>query len=322
MTGHVSPPPSDSLRALLESNLRFAPEFQQGLLTNHLSMCLVALDRLGAPPARLREFFDAYRGPLEPLRDDAGRRETLLRRLAEVGRETLLRERLPQLVAGLGGAAFHGLIRLAYAIESDLDDELAHALAYFEEAQLPLQTAAAATDEADPLALLESLHALGQPRPQGANIALRMERAFATPEVARTAARLAFEPGTLARLAAAALLVYATSDDFTALHGVTASHAARVVAPYVDETLLARSLWLALAAAYVSTGSPRLPDRQARHALRTRSAPDWSDVAAAALRTNDDHVSKIVFSCRSEDAAYRDPLYRVVAWRAAERGRA
>lgn len=311
-----------ALRELLELNLGFDPEYGAGLLTNHLSMCLIALDRLGAPPQRLKAFFESHTGSLVPLHDDGGRRAALLRRLRDQGRAPLLRERLAELAPGLAGAAFHGLIRLAYALEADLDAELAHALGYFEECRMTLEAPDVEPDADDPVALLEEVHALRLPRPAAPNIAIRMQAAFAIPAVAQAAGRLRVDAGTLERLAAAALRLYAGSDDFTALHAVTACHASRLLVPHVDATTLARCLWPALLAAYVSTGSPRLPDDAGLDRLRARGAPGWDEVAAAATRSDDDHVVKIGWSCRSEDAAYGDPLYRVVAWRAAERGSA
>src|SRR4051812_23649887 len=48
------------LTELLFQNRLYDVEYQGGL-SNHLSMALVALQRLGATDARLREYFDRYR---------------------------------------------------------------------------------------------------------------------------------------------------------------------------------------------------------------------------------------------------------------------
>src|SRR5207244_8288965 len=63
----------------------------------------------------------------------------------------------------------------------------------------------------------------------------------------------------LGSLAEAALLVYASTGDFTALHGLTGTHAVRVSTPFIAVRVpVVRHLFQALCAAYVSIGTPTL----------------------------------------------------------------
>ena len=131
----------------IADGLRYGAEFEGGM-SNHLPMTLVALHRLGADATRLRAFNDHYRTRLEPLeaatevvtketlasfagshRSNAELRLFFKSQLADVGRQRLLEQTLPNLMPGVGGGAFHPLLRLGYALDIDHDDEVVEALA-------------------------------------------------------------------------------------------------------------------------------------------------------------------------------------------------
>ena len=61
---------SAACRALLADSQRFSAKFGGGMF-NHLPMALLALDRLGADEARLREFAAMYSRKLRPKTDRA-----------------------------------------------------------------------------------------------------------------------------------------------------------------------------------------------------------------------------------------------------------
>ena len=50
-------------------------------------------------------------------------------RIREAGFDAVLHDWVPVLMPGLAASAFHALIRLAYAIDSGIEDEIACALA-------------------------------------------------------------------------------------------------------------------------------------------------------------------------------------------------
>src|SRR5262245_33121916 len=68
-------PPTGVAQRILEANRHYDAQFHHGL-SNHLSMAVVALHELGAPDARLSEFFERYRSRLEPVPE---RREPIVR---------------------------------------------------------------------------------------------------------------------------------------------------------------------------------------------------------------------------------------------------
>jgi hypothetical protein len=110
--------------------------------------------------------------------------------------------------------------------------------------------------------------------------------------------------------------LYASTDDFTALHGVTGLEAISRLRPYVsDVERLDRSSFQALAAAYLSIGAPDIWST-ARLSEMGEMTLDESDVATRAAFSDVEHVAKIVFTSRRLHVMTRDPLYLAVAARA------
>ena len=135
----------DTLR-LIQNGHRFSPFYSDGL-SNHHPMAVAALDWLGASDEEITAFAEHYEKILEPLppplgditertaADFLGRRPAVASwisffraLIASAGRETTTRLWLHTLMPGVGSVAFHGLLRLAYAVEIGDDTELAYAL--------------------------------------------------------------------------------------------------------------------------------------------------------------------------------------------------
>jgi hypothetical protein len=140
-------------RRLIEKGLRqYSAEYRSGEITglsNHLPMCLYALEELGASAARIDRFYEWYVRRLDKRRvtgvermrpsqwqtrlgEHAGNHEYFLLFTRELERRAIpdvLAEYLPVLFKGVGGGAFHPLIRLAYALEMDSRAEIGESLA-------------------------------------------------------------------------------------------------------------------------------------------------------------------------------------------------
>ncbi|MGH7149674.1 MAG: questin oxidase family protein, partial [Planctomycetota bacterium] len=228
------------------------------------------------------------------------------------GSESVLRATLPALLPGVGSAAFHALIRTAYAIRFREEEDLPHSLGYWAATfgTLGPIDEAGKTDP-DPLALLERARRSEQLgcRPQrGRNIVGSMEGAAALPGFEAVSTALSVREDSVARMAEAALRLYAATRDFTVLHLVTGTHAWRVVEPLVpDRDLGRRYLWQAFAAAYVGLGTPELGPPPAA------SAASWDAILKEARGRDDDHDVKLVDSCREEERVYGEALYRRAA---------
>ena len=300
-----------TLTELLDAGVGFDAEYGGGL-SNHRPMALLALARLGASDARLTTFAQAYSRRLQPAPPPArwpagdawasrlgqrdawpAYRDLFLHWLLTEDASAVLQQALPRLMQGCGAAAFHGLIRTAYALQSGLGQELADALAYWACRWLDLGAADGAGSENDPEAVLRQLQRVDS----GADfIFQRMHAAAATPHFQATVTRLRVHDGTLPQLAALAAKAHAASGNFTALHLVTSAHAMRLLLPYLRDPLPALAhYWRAYAAAVCAAG------------LQADAAPrpqPWPALVAAALRSDDDHLIKLVDSCREEEAAH------------------
>lgn len=330
------------LHQLLSDGAQHDAEYRGGL-SNHLPMTLVALYALGAADARLQAYAALYAQRLSPApaaqswpRGDAwpsrlgeraawpAYRQLFAEWLEHESGAEVLRQVLPQLLAGVAGAAFHGLIRVAYAASVGHAGELADALAYWAccHQRLPEpapedDTHPAADLDSDPgRVLAQLLHDARNFRCNAGLIADRTLAAAATPAYAQQVRRLRLdEPqemlGRLARLAAEG---YVQSHDFTVLHLATSAHAMQVLWPLLDEPEAAVGhYWSAFAAAVLGTswrpGAKPLPP-----------SPDlpWPQIFQRATSSDNEHVVKLVFSCREQFRATGDEVYRRAAARAVQ----
>jgi hypothetical protein len=321
---------SDACRALLVQSLVHGPLYGNRL-ANHLPMALLALDRLGADAALMRRFADGYSHKLLPAAvsgseldphdylgssGDYPRFVAFFRdRIREAGVDAVLHDWVPVLTPGLAASAFHALIRLAYAIEGGLEDEIALALAYWasEYATLPLPL--------DPgEGTLEQIAA--RVRAQVADhvfkpgiIIDRMIEIAWDPALGGATVQPAAAPA-LSDIARFALQAYAEREDFTLLHIVTGCHAFRIVQPYANDKALARRyLWLAALAAWLTVVILPVGRKQVDEQA---GALDQQDIAARAILSSDDHVIKLCHSALCEYREYGDPGYLRVAARKLE----
>jgi Questin oxidase-like len=334
MSGNVS---NDTLGQLIDEELDLDATTSQGL-TNHLPMALVAKAGLGATREELERFAAKYRRRLVPTSEQKSRltrftwrdaigvhdayvdlSEYFTREITEHGVEETLREHLGDLVDGISGAAFHGVIRLAYALDVASPARVAAGLAYLASTAMflgPLDVGTATSD--DPETLLREL-ALDATRPDDSvgNISARMRWVADRPAFTTVAASLSIDPATEARLSDAALRLYASTNDFTALHGVTGLEAISRLRPFVsDVERLDRAAFQALAAAYLSIGAPDIWSSMRLSEMADATTWEETEVATRAAYSDDEHVSKIVFTSRRLNRTTGDSLYLAVAERA------
>jgi hypothetical protein len=298
-----------ALHELLGDELAYDPVTVQDF-SDHLPMALVALDRLGAPDARLATFSERYARSLVPVRADVQAvRDRYAADIDARGIEGAVRMHLPRFVPGIGSAAFHGVIRLAYAIEAQHRGQVAAALAYCEEVDEPLSDAPPPETADDPVALLDALRAhpafAGRHFGTG-SISGQMARVASTPGFATTAGLAVADDSrddSLARIAVAARMLHACTGGFTALHAVTGTHAVRVVLPFLDDdqqVLALRYLFQAIAAAYLTIATPPIAP------LDASPAPSWDAIIAAAVTSDDEHVVKLAYSAGQEASVHGD----------------
>jgi hypothetical protein len=333
------------LKPLLTRAREYHAEYRGGLC-NHLPMALVALERMGASPARLQRYAAAYLKNMEPapepgeaitarnwterLGEQAAYADYLGFFRQEVQRlqaRPAIRTYLPTLSRGVAAAAFHPLIRTGFGVTGDEPDEVAVGLAYWASRYLMLPKQGPAIEEAveemaptdDPLALLAALRKqwdLGFQPDAGALIDLEFARAAAHRRFGAIARALVIDELTVDKLRRAAALLYLATDDFSALHGVTGLHAARILSPLADDPrAFTARLWRALLALYLALDRPAFPNATSVKRQTEGALPDWNKILAAAVESDDEHTIKLVFTCLDETRAGYGRLYRVLAAR-------
>lgn len=220
-----------------------------------------------------------------------------------------MRQALATLGEAPGSGAFHGAIRTAYALSTGSDAEVAHALAYWAAAFESLGDVQALRGTATPFEALTESGPAGA-RPPGRNIAERMQAVRRTPACESLVARVDPAKLSLDALAQAALQAYAATGDFTLLHAVTGTQAARVLAAHApDPQRFLVQCWRAMAAAYLSCGAPPLGD----DAFAKPCAATWPAILERACAAQDEHDIKCAHACWLEFRRTGDDRYRRAA---------
>ncbi len=307
-------------------------------LTNHLPMALLAKWRLGADADELRRFRSHYRprcrqlpGPVRELDRSTwtsaiGQRRAAgdLRRyfsgeVAQRGVDETLRAHLPALLPGIGGGAFHGVIRLSYALDDSSPTRVAAGLAYLAEVGDPLGPVPERGSRS--LGLMEIAAALVSsdltvPTGSGPSIGEAMQLVARDTRFQDAVGSIQITDDTESELAELALILFATTGNFISLHGVTGMAAISRIRPWVDDLdALDRYSCQALAAAYVTVGAPGLWSRPRLDHFVGSNDANTEDVAAAGAASDDEHVAKLVYTAHCRWAELRDPLYLAAAAR-------
>lgn len=282
------------LQAALDQAIRYGSSYEsQGLkLSSHLPMVLVALARLEAPADALQRQL-AHWGPRLPPAEPPP------------ASPLLMGEMLPDLLLAPETAAFHGAIRLAYALDSGHAGERAAALAAWSRSRFMLGPAlSAATGNESLRATLDAVRAdpdMALALPAGrSTIVADMKAAVALPRFEHYLPRPRL---SLDELAEASLAAYLSTHDFTALHLIAGLHALRVLlarpeAGTGDHGQVLRHAWRAWLAAYVAIGRPALA-WAAVHA-RSASEQDWALQLPALHQSLNDHRIKLADAAREE----------------------
>lgn len=327
------------LARLLDDGLRFSPSYGGGL-SNHLPMTLIALDSLGATPGQLDAHTQRYAKRLEPLHVSevvidaarferhlgdwaahAGYRKFFANAIAQNGLASTLAAWWPELAPGVAAAGFHGLIRLAYGLEAESAAEQAAGLAYLASAHTPLIDRASGV--ADGTARLDE--ALTQLR--SAFAGNKIEAGLIMEELRLATEEDSFFPNlhlpaldTTAECAAArkdlarvSVRLYLAAPSFNSLHLVTGTHAVETLLDQLPAPMHTRTLahfWVAFCAAYVTIGSPVPADFP-----ESGAAPDWRPLLDIALSTPNDHIIKMVHTCKVQHARHGDAAYGAAAKR-------
>lgn len=239
--------------------------------------------------------------------------------VARLGREGAVRAYIDRLAPGVGASAFHGLMRMAYALLRQDDTDVAVALGYWAATYLEMpapQGGAPRTD--DPLDMLSMVAAIKSLAdiPIGELLWWNMDGHAKHPDFRPVVDWLAIDDTTLDKMAGASLAIFAATQHFAALHAVTGVHWLRIVTPYCQRPeVMLRMFWLCISTLLPEMGYPALPDAATLDRWRHAPAPAWSKIWSVAAQSYDEHDISLAYSAHEEMRVSGDPLYRVVAAR-------
>jgi len=330
-----------------------------GGLANHGPMAAEALVALGHP-ALLVGLVHSYSPRLPPLRSGTpipeaeqaaalGCRDRLPDWLATfearmLGRpwRDLLRQALPALVAGLAGAATHGLLRTAHAVRaleaeesSARRRELAFGLAYWagRYEQLPGRPGACPVAGRGPAELLKGIAPIPLERRGGAMLSESLLRLAADAEFIAAVESLdldSAEPSAfLSALCASAAGLYLANlhARIAYVHAVTGPSALRLLIPYLSREDLRCGLGVALqVSAALHAVSARIPGAEGQDVVIEnpdmeieKVAKSRAEIRYRAACSLQEHAIKFAEACLREDAIAPDARLRLAAAEAAVR---
>ncbi len=301
------------LAELLDAALAYNPIARAGFI-NHLPMSLIAARRLGASDAALRDWFDGQTtGDFLIPRDRPAWLAIDSARITGRGIRAEVADRLPRLIDSPGSQFFHAIIRLELAVNAGHVGQVADALVNWEDHP----------DELGPLPAGDgglrfaemTTHLAAHPEARAPRLPSPRE-VGASSWFRATFASLSADDDLLDDVERFTLGVHNAPRDFGTLHLVTGARAARALTDHldpIDADRLALSTARAVAAAYVSFGTPPPADPSELERRRTTTVPGWDELGRRAVRSGDPHVAKLVYACLLGSARTGDPLYRYTA---------
>jgi hypothetical protein len=328
----------ETLDALLSKNRNHEKATQPGV-NNHVPMVLIALYRLGASSEimiRYVEKFDLSETNSQPVSDGTNRisRANWQSHLGQgafssyvdffeewirdAGIDAVLHEAVPVLMSGVCTAAYHALLRLAYALDYGSNDEAVFALAYWAVDFYPGPRFDADAAPVEPEALFEeimkgvsNLHIEAVHSIDG-----RLHQVYQFREIASCwkPVRIS-DSDPLEKMSKLILQIFAHSQHFTLLHALTSCQAMRRVLPYLkDPEKSLSAYWHSVCAAYVTVLRSRF--EMGRDTLPSCEM-QWEEIFAAAAASEDslEHVVKLCYTGWLEFGHYHRPEYLALACR-------
>ncbi|CAM4240506.1 questin oxidase family protein [Pseudoalteromonas byunsanensis] len=321
----------DTLKQLMAQLEDYQPLYSDRM-ASHLPMVLSALSYLGATAEHLARF---YHSDIHSLRKRTQPKATVhltyfhqhlgssahyehylayfQTQVSQFGVSHTLRQTLDTLIKGVSASAFHALIRLAYALEFNHQQEIVIALSYWCCEYQPFSVSDEMTEETMD-ETLKRLSKIGEQHVFSPGIIVdRMD------EISHQIAELtlAIQPKEIDinSLRRFCLRHFYQHNDFTLLHTVTGCHALERILPYIsDKDAALRYMWQAVVMACLSTGLNF--SQNEKYPLNTEHG-DFSPLVAAALKSNDDHMIKLIYTCLRDFKKYGEPIYYTLAKRAA-----
>jgi len=313
----------ETLDSLLRKN-RNHEKATQPANNNHVPMVLIALYRLGASSAAMNRYVERFdlRG-VTPSPGAGGvaliTRDNWQSRLGQgafpdyvdffdewirqTTMDTVLREAVPVLMKGVCTAAYHGLLRLGYALDYGSPEEVAFALAYWSVEFYPSPDFDASARPVEPEVLLGEIvkGASGLVIEPVHSIDGRLHQVYGFSGFAQQCKPIRISGSDpLDKISALILEIFAKSQHFTLLHALTSCQVLRLVLPYAKDPGKSLSgYWHSVCAAYVTV-------YRSRFEVGKDTVPgnriEWKEVFSEAVASEEslEHIVKLCYACWRE----------------------
>ena len=316
--------PNALTRLLVDHRSAHDPHYPPSDNSDHGPMTYLAMHGLGIDIPAIVKFSDQYRRKLvsySPPNYTVGEHDWMLHlgrrdsyaallsffdaEIAAEGWQGTVARYLPMLISGWVKNAFHPIIRLGYGIEFEATSEIAAGLAYLtitgDDFRMTALAARPLTDSSGH-SYLASIRAARDPAYSRGPFNARYDRIV---DATSVISAMDGAGGALNEISRACLEVFHATQEFFALHLVTASHAFRICAPWAGPN--PDSIYSAgIGVAYLAIGAPAF-DPVAR---ATATLP--FDALSTAT---DEHDIKLAYSCLAQSRAFADPTYVCAATR-------
>jgi hypothetical protein len=284
-------------------------------------MALYSLEELGASQERIKEFYLHDIKKLEPKKKSSSLidRSNWMEYLGKYEHEEdyfcffekeiqssslrlVIEEYFDFLMKGVGAAAFHPLIRLSYAVKANHPEEIIKSLASWAASYLDLGDIDSVEGEIsveDMLGIFIENNFNEGKAFVDATISQRMMTVSRLSLFKDNFNKISLHSIRPDGLEESLLWLFSQTNNFTLLHGITSHHAFETLLPFSREKNSARLfMWKALLAAYLSTSGTVLVDTG--WAYPSRDLERWDVLKSEAIKSNDDHVIKLVhtLSCK------------------------
>ena len=205
---------------------------------------------------------------------------------------------------GHAGAAFHSMIKLAYAIETENDDEIIRALAYFASEYLPLpvtEHSVAISDMEDAFSKVMSDVYYHNFKPIPGLITTRLLSVIEDQHFVTLHFKLEGDVESQYKaMASYAVKEFLRTGDFLELHTITALHAMDVLKPYFNDFTKVMQTYVTAYIGSLLTIKTR-DNGVMTHITRVK---EWDDALYYIKQTMDVHTIKFLYTCRELDKKY------------------
>ena len=327
----------ETLAALLKRNREHERAAGPGT-NNHVPMVLIGLYRLSGSPAQMNRYVEGFdlapaAEPVEDAKTDInaenwknclGRGE-FSRYVAffeswtkQASIKAVLEESISVLMKGVSSAAYHALLRLAYALDYASREEVVFSLAYWAASFYPGPELDLNSRAVDPDALFADIVTSSPAlkiKPTG-SIDGRIRQVYHSKGIANLWKPIRIpNENPLENMSALILETFVQTQHFTLLHALTSCQALTSLLPYLTDPEKSLShYWHSVCAAYVTVYRSSF---EVGKDTVVSGVWEWKElfVRAAASEQDLEHTIKVAYACWLEFQRYKREQYRAVAAR-------